>query len=78
MSHIDRVGDDRRFWVDIYNIAKNISPRVAIMQPGAIYYTSIYLLLLWHYKAVEITSDEITCNKARIEHYNLQKVCSCV
>ena len=78
MSHIDRVGNDRRFWVNIYNIAKNISPRVAIMQPGAICYTSIYLLLLWHHKAIEITTDKIANHKARIEHQDIHNVLCCV
>ena len=73
MSHIDRVGDDRRFWVDIYNIAKkHLAPA------GAICYTSIYLLLLWHYKAIEITTDKITGYKARIEHENIYKMCACI
>ena len=37
-------------------------------------YTLQNQLLLWHYKAIEITTNEITDDKAWIEHYNLQKM----
>ena len=58
-------------------VEQEISPWLPTSSHGLIY-ISVVTLLLWHYKTVEVTTDEVADNKARIEQQDVHNVLPCV